>query len=262
MTQVSGVSMVVFFGKSVYGKKNPICIGGQARKKGDNDTCMQQCGVKKPIPLAEYLKKLSWADGARFLSEQAEALGRIVQFCRSQGWTRDMSVREAQDWLSDELNLAGLTLSVFLPSNYQMVGDSLMKLLKRVERRDFFVYAYRGVLQHEVLDCNRRLSIELWRKGEKPDIVRRPGGEYYAYLHSLSVWVFEMKREIGLEDLCEAVDTEYPDFSSQEKRLVFAFCLMREFARRLNRHNGKSPGISRPRQELILEFIRRAATSG
>lgn len=251
--------MVVFLGKSVYGKKNPICIGGQARKKGDNDTCMQQCGVKKPIPLAEYLKKLSWADGARFLSEQAEALGRIVQFCRSQGWTREMSVEEAQDWLSDELSLADLTLETFVRSEYRSVSESLTKLLKRVKRKDFFAYAYRGVLQHEVLDCNRRLSIELWRKGEKPDIVRRPGGEYYSYLHSLSVWVFEMKREIGLEDLCKAVDTEYPDFSSQEKRLVFAFCLMREFARRLNRHNGTLPGVPSSRQELILYFIQRAA---
>ena len=259
MAQENSASMVVFFRKHTGGEgKKPVCIGGQARKKG-GDTCMRQCGVKKPIPEVEWLQRLSWADGTRFLSEQTEALGHIVQLCRDQNWTRDMSVREAQDWLSDELNLAGLTLSVFLPSNYQMVGDSLMKLLKRVERRDFFVYAYRGVLQHEVLDCNRRLSIELWRKGEKPDIVRRPGGEYYAYLHSLCNFLFETKRGVALADLCEVVDTRYPDFSSQEKRLVFAFCLIREFSRRLNRHNGKSAGVSRPRQELILDFIQRAA---
>lgn len=259
MAQENSASMVVFFWKHTEGEgKEPVCIGGQARKKG-GDTCMRQCGVKKPIPMSEWLQKLSWVDGTRFLSEQTKALGHIVQFCRDQNWTRDMSVGEARDWLSDELNLAGLTLSVFLHSNYQMVGDSLMKLLKRVERRDFFAYAYRGILQHEVLDCARRLSIELWRESKKPDIVRRPGGEYYAYLHSLSVWVFETKQEIGLGNLCEAVDTEYPDFPSQEKRLVFAFCLMREFARRLNRHKGKSAGVSRPRQELILDFIQRAA---
>lgn len=259
MAQENSASMVVFFQKNTgrEGKK-PVCIGGQARKKG-GDTCMRQCGVKKPIPVLEWLQKLSWVDGTRFLSEQTKALGHIVKFCWDQNWTRDMSVGEARDWLSDELSLADLTFGAFVYSDYRSVGDSLMKLLKRVERRDFFAYAYRGVLQHEVLDCARRLSIELWQESKKPDIVRRPGGEYYAYLHSLSVWVFEMKREIGLEDLCKAVDTEYPDFSSQEKRLVFAFCLMREFARRLNRHKGKSAGVSRPRQELILDFIQRAA---
>ena len=262
MAQENSASVVVFFQKHTGGEgKKPVCIGGQARKKG-GVSCEKQCGVKEPIPLTEHLKRLSWVDGVHFLSEQTEALGYIVQFCRSQSWTRDMSVEEARDWLSDELSLADLTLETFVRSEYRSVSDSLMRLLKRVERRDFFAYAYRGVLQHEVLDCARRLNIELWREGEKPDIVRRPGGEYYAYLHSLSVWMFEMKREIGLEDLCEAVDTEYPDFPSQEKRLVFAFCLMREFARRLNQYNGKSPGVSRPRQELILDFIRRASTSG
>lgn len=258
MAQDSGAAVVFVLSNNGKAREHSRCVGGQGRKKG-SDTCTVQCGVKKPIPVLEWLQKLSWIDGTRFLSEQAEALGHIVQFCRDQNWTRDMSVGEARDWLSDELSLADLTFGAFVYSDYRSVGDSLMKLLKRVERRDFFTYAYRGVLQHEVLDCARRLSIELWQESKKPDIVRRPGGEYYAYLHSLSVWVFEMKREIGLEDLCKAVDTEYPDFSSQEKRLVFTFCLMREFARRLNRHNGKLPGVSRLRRELILDFIQRAA---
>ena len=259
MAQENSASVVVFFQKHTGGEgKKPVCIGGQARKKG-GVSCEKQCGVKEPIPLTEHLKRLSWVDGVHFLSEQTEALGYIVQFCRSQSWTRDMSVEEAQDWLSDELSLADLTLETFVRSEYQSVSESLTKLLKRVKRKDFFAYAYRGVLQHEVLDCNRRLSIELWRRGERPDITLRPGGGYYTYLHSLCNFLFETKKGVTFADLCKAVDTRYPDFSSQEKRLVFAFCLMREFARRLNRHNGKSAGIPRFRQELILDFIRRAA---
>lgn len=261
MAQDSGAAVVFVLSNNGKAREHSGCVGGQGRKKG-SDTCTVQCGVKKPIPVLEWLQKLSWIDGTRFLSEQAEALGHIVQFCRDQNWTRDMSVGEARDWLSDELSLADLTFGAFVYSDYRSVGDSLMKLLKRVERRDFFAYAYRGVLQHEVLDCARRFSVELWRRGERPDITLRPGGGYYTYFHSLCNFLFETKNEVVLADLCKVVDTEYPDFPSQEKRLVFAFCLMREFARRLNRHSGKSAGVSRLRRELILDFIRRAAISG
>ncbi|MBP7811803.1 MAG: hypothetical protein KA054_03095 [Candidatus Moranbacteria bacterium] len=260
MTQAGSASVVLFFQERV-GKENPVCIGGQQRKTG-GEYCKKQCGVQRPILGAKWLQKLPWAGGTQFLFEQAEALDHIVQFCRNRCWVRDMSVGEARDWMLDELSLADLTLETFIRPHHQSVGDGLTRLLKRVDRKGFFVYAYRGVLQHEVLDCARRLSIELWQEGKRPDIVRRPGGEYYTYLHSLSAWVFETKKGVTLADLCEAVDTRYPDFSSREKRLVFAFCLIREFSRRLNRRSGKSAGVSRLRQELILEFIRRAATSG
>ena len=242
-------------------KNHPVCIGGQARKKG-GDTCMRRCGVTKPIPVAEWLQKLSWADGAQFLFEQAEKLAPAVKICVNQCWTEHFSSEDAQAWLFDQLDLATLTLANVGHLTQPIVKELQKRFGQVVRREAFFSPAYRGILQDNILDCARRFSVELWRRGERPDITLRPGGGYYTYLHSLCNFLFETKKGVTLADFCEAVDTEYPDFSSQEKRLVFAFCLMREFARRLNRHNGKSPGISRPRQELILEFIRRAATSG
>lgn len=242
-------------------KNHPVCIGGQARKKG-GDTCMRRCGVKRPIPVAEWLQKLSWADGAQFLFEQAEKLAPAVKICVNQCWTEHFSSEDAQAWLFDQLDLATLIL-VNVGHLTQPIVKELRKRFRQVVRQKaFFSPAYRGILQDNILDCARRLSIELWQDGERPDITLRPGGEYYAYLHSLCNFLFETKKRVTLEDLCKAVDIGYPDFSPQEKRLVFAFCLIREFARRLNRHNNKSSGVPRPRQELILEFIRRAAISG
>ena len=261
MAQDSGAAVVFFLSNNGKAREHSRCVGGQGRKKGGM-LCEKQCSVTKPIPVAEWLQRLSWADGAQFLFEQAEKLVPAVKICVNQGWTEHLSSEDAQARLFDQLDLAILTL-VNAGHLRQPVGKGLQRCFKQVVRREaFFSPAYRGILQDNILDCARQLSVEMWRKGERPDITLRPGGKYYAYLHSLSVWVFEMRQEIKLEDLCEAVDTRYLDFPPQEKRLVFAFCLLREFSRRLNRHSGKLPGIPRLRQELILDFIRRAATSG
>jgi hypothetical protein len=257
MAQDSGAAVVFFLSNNGKARKHSRCVGGQGRKKGGG-SCVK-CGVQRPIPLSEWLEKLSWADGTWFLSEQAEKLAPAVKICVNQGWTEHLSSEDAQAWFFDQLDLAALNVGHLT----QPIVKELQKRFGQVVKREaFFSPAYRGILQDNILDCARRFSVELWKRGERPDITLRPGGKYYAYLHSLSVWVFEMRQEIKLEDLCEAVDTRYPDFSSQEKRLVFAFCLLREFSRRLNRHSGKLPGIPRLRQELILDFIRRAATSG
>ena len=261
MAQDGGAAVVFFLSNNGKAGEHSRCVGGQGRKKG-GDTCMGQCGVKKPIPVSERLQKLSWADGAQFLFEQAEKLAPAVKICVNQCWTEHFSSEDAQAWLFDQLDLATLTLANIGHLTQPIVKELQKRFGQVVRREAFFSPAYRGILQDNILDCARRFSVELWRRGERPDITLRPGGGYYTYLHSLCNFLFETKKGVTLADFCEAVDTEYPDFSSQEKRLVFAFCLMREFARRLNRHNGKSPGISRPRQELILEFIRRAATSG
>lgn len=254
MTQGSGVSSVVFLNNN----SHPVCVAGQGRKKGGKQ-CVR-CGVNKPIPLARWLKKLSWADGAQFLFEHAELLGRIVPLCVNQGWVENISPEVEKDWLFDELNLSILTLT---NAEYLTVsvGKRLMGRFDRIaKRKGFFSHAYRGILQEEVLDCARRISIELWRDGARPDITLRPGGEYYTYLHSLCAWTYEMKKSITLADLCKAVDIGCPDeVLLPERRTVFAFCLMREYARRLNRNNSRSSGIPRSRQELILEFIERAA---
>lgn len=252
-------STVVFLLKDGEVREHPRCIGGQGRKSG-GESC-RDCGVKKPVPVARWLKKLSrWAAGAQFLFEQAEKLTPAVKICVNQGWMGHSS-KDAKDWLFDQLGLAVFTL-VHAGHITPSVAAGLQRRFKQVVRRKaFFSPTYRGILQDNILDCARRLSIELWQDGERPDIMFRPGGEYYAYLHSLCNFLFETKKRVTLADLCEAIDTRYSDFSSQEKRLVFAFCLLREFSRRLNRHSGKSPGVSRPRQELILDFIRRTAIS-
>jgi len=258
----NGAAAVVFFLSNNNGKarEHSTCVGGQGRKKG-GAFCEKQCAVTKPIPVAEWLQRLSWADGAQFLFEQAEKLAPAVKICVNQGWMEHFSSEDAQARLFDQLDLAILTL-VNAGHLSEPVGKGLQRCFKQVVRREaFFSPAYRGILQDNILDCARRFSVELWKRGERPDITLRPGGKYYAYLHSLCNFLFETKKGVTLADLCEAVDTRYPDFS-QEKRLVFAFCLLREFSRRLNRHSGKLPGIPRLRQELILDFIRRAATSG
>ena len=258
MAQDSGAAVVFFLSNNGKARKHSRCVGGQGRKKGGM-LCEKQCGVTKPIPVAEWLQRLSWADGAQFLFEQAEKLAPAVKICVNQGWTEHLSSEDAQAWFFDQLDLAALNVGHLT----QPIVKELQKRFGQVVRREaFFSPAYRGILQDNILDCARRFSVELWRRGERPDITLRPGGGYYTYLHSLCNFLFETKRGVTLADLCEAVDTRYPDFSSQEKRLVFAFCLLREFARRLNRHSGKLPGIPRLRQELILDFIRRAATSG
>lgn len=258
MAQERCVSRVVFLSQTARVKE---CVGGNGRKAGNTPQCAK-CGVNKPIPIAKWLEKLSWASGARFLSEQAEALKRALQVCVSQGWVEQTSPKDASNRFFDQLNLAVLSF-VENGNLTQSAGDRLLKSFRRVAaRKDFFAtYAYRGILQNEILDCARCFSIELWRDGARSDITLRPGGEYYAYLHSLSRWVYETKKRITLRDLCQAVDTEYPAFPVPEKRLVFGFCLMREFVSRLNRHNGKSLGITISHQELILNFIRRLASS-
>lgn len=236
-------------------KEHAVCVGGQGRKKGSN-TCLTQCGVQRPIPLSKWLEKLSWTDGTQFLFEQAEALVPAVKICVNQGWAKHISLKVGRDGFFDQLDLAILTL---VNTGYLagLAGEGLRKRFDQVVRRKgFFAPAYGGILQEEILDCARRLNIEL---GARPDIVRQPGGEYYTYLHSLCNFLFETKLKVTLADLCKAVDTKYPNVSLREKRLVFAFCLTRELARRLNRRNGRLSGIPRPRRELILDFIRRAA---
>lgn len=258
MAQDSGAAVVFVLSNNGKAREHSRCVGGQGRNKG-SDTCMSQCGVKKPIQVTEWLQRLSWADGAQFLFEQAEELVSAVKICVNQGWMERLSSEDAQAWFFDQLDLATLIL-VNAGHLRQPVTKELRKRFGQVVRREaFFSPAYRGILQDNILDCARQLSVELWRKGERPDITLRPGEKYYAYLHSLCNFLFETKKRVTLADLCKAVDTEYPDFSSQEKRLVFAFCLIREFSRRLNRHNGKLAGVSRLRRELILDFIRRAA---
>ncbi len=258
MAQDNGVVVLFLINGTV--ASSLLCpVGGQKRKKGGGSCA--KCGVKRPVPLSEWLERLSWTDGMQFLFEQAEVLAPAVELCVNQGWAEYISSDIGQDWLFDQLDLAILTW-VNAGDLAVLAGKDLRKRFKQVVRRKgFFAPAYRGIPQEEILDCARRLSVELWRNGARPDIVLRPGGEYYTYLHSLCNFLFETKKKVTLADLCEAVDTKYPNFSPQEKRLVFAFCLMREYARRLNRHDNKLSGISRSRQELILDFIRRTAIS-
>ncbi len=93
-------------------------------------------------------------------------------------------------------------------------------------------------------------------------MVLRPGGQYYAYLHSLCLFLYETKQKVTMEGVCESIDTAYPEFSAQEKRLVFAFLLVREYARRINRSQGDAIGISKRRRALILDFIGRFSSAG
>lgn len=217
------------------------------------------CSVQKPIPVSRWLKKLNWADGVQYLLEQAQSLGRIVGFCTNQGWLRDASVSDAKEWFSDEMCLSVRSL-VDTEHLTRSVGDGLISNLKSVvQSQDFFSPAYLGIIQHELLDCNRRLSIELCRDGDKPDMALRPGGEYYAFLHSLSSFLYETKQGVAMEEICESIDKAYPEFAANEKRLVFAFLLLREYARRLRAYKGKSAGIKEDRQCLILDFICQAA---
>lgn len=260
MTQeqcVLGACEVVFLGRATTQK----CVGGRGRKEGGAPCA--RCGVQRPVPLAKGLEKFSWLVGARFLSEHAELLAPAVQICVHQNWVEPISIQTARGWACDKMSLAtsGLVNAGHLT---QPVGTQLMQYFARFAGLDAcFSYAYRGLIQDDILDCARRLSIELWRNGERPGIALRPGGEYYAYLHSLShwVWVYAPKKEITFSDLCEAVYSQYTQFASRDKRLVFAFCLIREYARRLDRSKGKSSGLSSARQDIILRFIQDVATS-
>ncbi len=230
-----------------------------ARKQGGS-VCAQ-CGVQKPIPVSKWLRKMNWADGATFLLEQAKSLGCVVEFCVTSGWLRGASVSDAQNWLRTELYPSVLTL-VNAEFFIRQVGDGLVEKLKAAARKEsFFAPSYRGIIQYEVLDCARRLSIELCG-ANGGDLVLRPGGQYYAYLHSLSSFLYETKRKVTMEGICESIDTAYPEFDAQEKRLVFAFLLVREYARRLNRSRGKGLGISREHLELIRTFVGRCAVVG
>lgn len=258
MAHEQRISQVIFLNQI---KPDRACVGGRERKRGGAPQCAQ-CGVQQPVPIGKWLEKLPWIDGTRFLFEQAEALAPALDVCVSQGWVEQMSPEDASDRFFDTLNLALLALV----NNGHLTSSAATRLTRsfdRVAKREgfFSTFAFRGILQEEILDCARHFNIELWNDSARPDITLRPGGEYYAYLHSLSRWVYETKKRITLRDLCQAVDTEYPAFLVPEKRLVFGFCLMREFVSRLNRHNGKSLGITISHQELILNFIRRLASS-
>ncbi len=228
-----------------------------ARKQGGN-VCAQ-CGVQKPIPVSKWLRRMNWADGAVFLLEHAMSLSHTMEFCVDRGWLRDATVVDAENWFLDELDLSVQALLKTESLTQPAVVSLVAKLKGAARRKDFFGPAFRGAIQHEVLDCARRLSVELWREGGKPDLVLRPGGQYYAYLHSLCLFLYDIRREVTMEGICESIDTAYPDFNAQVKRLVFAFLLVREYARRLDAHKGKSAGIREDRQRLILEFLYRVA---
>jgi hypothetical protein len=229
-----------------------------ARRQG-SDLCRKECGVNPPIPLAKWLQRMTWVDGATFLREHAESLAGGVDLCVNQGWVEIVDADVAHTWLRDALHALHADL-VTLDAPEAILAANLKTQLNRVAtaRDDFFAYAYRGILQDEVLDCAHRFSIELWREGARPDIVRRPGGAYYAFLHSLSVFFFTTKRTVTLEEVGQQVDLAYCKFDTTEKRLVFAFLLMREYVRRLKQFRGNVVGVFKKRRALILDFIRRA----
>ncbi len=259
----SGTRVIVFVQGKKESKLHTPCeektrgLPKGARKQGGN-VCAQ-CGVQKPTPVSKWLRRMNWADGAVFLLEQARSLSHTMEFCVDRGWLRDATVADAKNWFLDELGLSVQALLNAESLTRPVVVSLVAKLKGAARRKDFFGPAFRGVIQHEVLDCARQLSVELWCEGGRPDLVLRPGGQYYAYLHSLSSFLYETKRKVTIEGLCESIDTAYPEFDAQEKRLVFAFLLVREYARRLNNHGGKSAGIKENRQRLILDFLRRAA---
>jgi hypothetical protein len=229
-----------------------------SRKKGG--VRCEDCGVCKPVPLARFLKKLSWRVAADLLLDQAECLGNILSLEGREETNADvLSISSARNWFLSELSSAGETL-VQGGAISQPLLDSLSLECQEVAREDsFFGLAFRGILQEEVLDCARRLSVELSLEQGERDIVHRPGGKCYAFLHSLSVFLCQTKQKVHLEDLDAQIDITYPAYGLREKRCTFAFALLREYARRMKRSRGGSLGLSGARRKLITHFLGRVA---
>jgi hypothetical protein len=146
-----------------------VSAGRDGRKGGGS--CVK-CGVQRPIPLSEWLEKLSWADGTWFLSEQAEKLAPAVKICVNQGWTEHLSSEDAQAWFFDQLDLAALNVGYLT----QPIVKELQKRCGQVVKREaFFSPAYRGILQGQY-------------PGLCPSIQRRTVEERRTARHHTQAW--------------------------------------------------------------------------